>query len=88
MKFPKWTLWICYFSIAYMPFMLVSTRAHYIVDIIAAPLYTHVTWHIHELFKKELDYLWSIPYVIFERIYSRYFKEEETDNKLIDDNLS
>lgn len=71
-----------------MPFMLVSTRAHYIVDILASPFYTHVAWHIHELFKKELDYLWSIPYVIWERIYSRYFKEEETDNKLIDDNLS
>ena len=88
MKFPKWVLWISYFAIAYMPFMLISSRAHYTIDIIASPFFAHVAWHIHELYKKEFDYLWSVPYVIVERINSRYFKEEEADNKLIDDNLS
>ena len=67
--------------------MLISTRTHYTIDVLSSPLYAHVAWYIHELFKKDFDYLWSIPNVVYERINNRYFKEEE-DNKLIDDNLA
>ena len=51
-KFPKWVIWICYFTLAWMPFMLIATHVHYTIDVIAAPFYLKISYHINELYKK------------------------------------
>jgi hypothetical protein len=41
-KLPKWIQYLGYLMIAWMPFMLISSRIHYTIDVIAAPLYTNL----------------------------------------------
>lgn len=54
--------------IAWMPLMLISSRIHYTIDVLAAPLYTKLNYDIVKLMGKCPDYFWSLPYIAYRKI--------------------
>lgn len=47
LKFPKWTHYLGYFTIAWMPFMLIISRVHYTIDVLASPFFVRLSYDIH-----------------------------------------
>jgi hypothetical protein len=89
-KCPKWVRYLAFWMIAWMPFMLITTRVHYTIDVLAAPLYVKLSYHIHERYKDTMDYAWSLPFIAVLRIRDCFcpVAKECEDNKLFDDTMS
>lgn len=54
--------------IAWMPVMLISTRVHYSIDVLAAPFYAFLADDITLKLVYYSDVFWSLPYFIGNKI--------------------
>jgi hypothetical protein len=67
-----------------MPFMLISTRIHYTIDVLASPFYVMLTNDINKKLGACPDYAWSLPYFIYRKVKECLCPSvHEEDNKLI-----
>jgi hypothetical protein len=86
-KLPQWVLYLAYLMIAWMPFMLISTRIHYTIDVVASPFYLLLTKDICKAMGKCPDYFWSLPHVAYTKIKEKICPQaKHEDNQLIEEN--
>jgi hypothetical protein len=74
-----------YLVIIWFIFMLITTRVHYSIDIIGGILFGCLSFDIANRYLFYLDYFWSLPYLLFNKLTYCFRKEETEDNRLIED---
>jgi hypothetical protein len=68
LKWP-WVGIFAFFNLIFMMNMLIISRIHYNIDIIAALIFTAVVYRLVYLIVKWIDYVFSIPFYMGRFLY-------------------